>query len=179
MNIQQNSRQTIFAILCCVAMSGCDSATIVGEATSEQSSENLTDEGAAIFIATQSGGCVQIGPNCAEHSLFSDGRVSVTRNNSDTIEAEGTIDLGQVNSWLDLVTTIDFDSLKARLQQGICAGCLDGIDYEYTIQLDGDTTEFNSIMYNFDEAEPFFAMTNGMYEAMRNAAPLEIQSINN
>lgn len=179
MNIQQNSRQSIFAILCCVAISGCDSATIVGEATGEQSSENTTNEGAAIFIATQSGGCVQIGPNCAEHSLFRDGRVLVTRNNSDTIEAEGTIDLGQVDSWIDLVTATDFDSLKARLQQGICAGCLDGIDFEYTIQVDGDTTEFNSIMHNFDEAEPFFAMTAGMYEAMQNAAPLEILSIMN
>lgn len=154
-----------------LALTGCHSTTTASETTANQT----TSESAAIFLVTQSGGCVRIGPNCAQHSLYKNGRVEVKRNGSEEIQTQGTIDTGQVRSWLDLVTATNFDALKARLPGGSCSGCVDGIDYSYTIQPDGNAILIDSIEYQFDQAEPFFAMTQGLYEAMQNAAPLEIR----
>lgn len=154
-----------------LALNGCHSSTTIAETTANQT----TNGSAAIFLVSQSGGCVRIGPNCAQHSLYGNGNVEVKRNGSEEVQAQGTIDTGQVSSWLDLVASTDFDALKTRLPEGSCSGCVDGIDYIYTIQADGNTIRFDSIETRFDQAEPFFAMTQGLYAAMQNAAPLEIR----
>lgn len=176
MNRQQHPTGFLFTIFCCIMLSGCNSSTSISD-PADNPDNSVTNVGTvAVFVVTESGGCVRIGPNCAQHTLYSNGKVEVKRNDSDAVEAQGTIDSGQLNSWQDLVANTDFDALKVRLPEGSCAGCVDGIDYKYTIYPQSSPIQFDSIEHKFDQAEPFFAMTAGIVEAMRNAAPLEIRS---
>lgn len=162
-------------------LTACTGTTTVEDDSTPE--ENTASSSAVAFKVTQSGGCVMIGPNCAEHTLREDGSVEVRRIDSDgtrgEVEGRGTIDQGQTDSWVDLVANTDFDALKLRLPAGTCSGCLDGVDYLYTIYQQGNSVTINSLDYQFSEAEPFFAMTTGVYEAMLNAALFEIQQRSN
>lgn len=155
----------------------CSGTSTVQENTAAQ--ENPVSTTAVIFKVTQSGGCVMIGQNCAEHTLHSNGSVEAKRIGPEAVvsevEVRGEIDQGQVDSWANLVATTDFDALISRLPQGTCSGCLDGIDYIYTIYRQEGDLAINSLDHQFSEAEPFFAMTTGVYDAMLNAAMLELQ----
>ena len=172
-------RTIVLGIVSSLLLIACSGNSTIEESAIPQ--DNPTS--AVIFKVTQSGGCIMIGQNCAEHTLRNDGSVEVKRIGIDLmaneVEARGDIDQGQVDSWLDLVANTDFDSLISRLPPGTCSGCLDGIDYIYTIYLQDGDVAINSLDHQFSEAEPFFAMTAGVYDAMLNAAILEIQQRSN
>ncbi len=161
----------VLLITASLLLSGCNSTSVD---TDEQG--NTTNP--AVFITTESGGCVRIGPNCARHTLYNDGTVTVSRASIGLIEARGQIDTGQVESLLIEIRTTDFAALQARLPPGRCSGCVDGVDHEYQIASATGPVVLSSIDYSFDPAEPLFALANGTFEAMQNAAVLEVQSRN-
>jgi len=85
------------------------------------------------------------------------------------------IDIGQVASWIAVVEDEDFEILLRSLPAGSCAGCVDGIDYEYNVSTSSQTVSIKSLDYKFDKDFTFFAITDSLYKAMREAAPLSSQ----
>jgi len=178
--------QRTLAVLMSALLSACGGSTNIGitststeAGTNDTANDNSPPSANATSIAlttTQSGGCIRLGPNCAIHRLYDNGSVDVRRTTDGEVTGAGQIDTGLLDNWLNLVATTDFSALRSRLPAGQCAGCVDGVDFEYEISANGTSEVFNSIDFRLDNAEPFFALTNGMYEAMQVAAPLEMQS---
>jgi len=145
------------------------------------SSSQVTADDEPILTIKQSGGCVRMGPNCAIHTLYEDGRVEVARNTFDNsnalpiAETTGTIDSGQVQSWQLVVENEDFDALRSSLPEGRCAGCVDGVDFEYIITTANQTIRFSSIDHEFDLSYTFFSITADLYRKMSSVAPLEVR----
>ncbi len=130
-----------------------------------------------ILTVIQSGGCVRIGPNCAVHTLFDDGKVQAARNTGEqtpAVEVTATIDAGIAQSWLMAAEAEDFATLRQSLPAGQCAGCVDGIDLQYIINTSTDSVTFSSIEHEFDTSSTFFTITAKIYRSMMEAAPLEL-----
>ena len=136
-------------------------------------------ESLPILTIKQSGGCMRIGPNCAVHTLFSDGKVQASRNlgeQTSAVEVTAAIDSGITQSWLMAAEAENFLALRQSLPTGQCAGCVDGIDLQYIINTSTDTVTFSSIEHAFDPSFTFFSTTADIYRAMAEAAPLELRT---
>ena len=164
-----------FALLLAFAITGCNSSEISSTITDNDTG---ADNKTPLLVTSESGGCVRIGPNCARHTLYLDGTVTVERVSVGAVETTGQIDTGQVDSLVAQIIATDFTELRNRLAEGTCSGCVDGVDYEYDFRSGTESIVFSSIEYRFDNAEPLFALANGTVDAMRNAARLEIQTRN-
>jgi len=179
-----NLAHKLLVILVAVTLTACSGSSLV-ENTSTQPSQETSNSPTAdqpVLIVRESGGCIRIGPNCFVYSLLANGTVNAYRGSigTDSVdisspENTGNIDTGEVEGWIAAVEDENFEALLSSLPAGNCAGCVDGIDYEYKVSTSNQTVTIKSLDYKFDTNFTFFAITNSLYEAMRETAPLPIQ----
>ncbi len=165
---QRLLKLALFSVALLLCLAGCGADTPASDTTQP----NL------ILTVKQSGGCVRMGPNCAVHTLFSNGEVQLARNlgeQTSEVEVTASIDTGLVESWLMAIEDENFNALRQNLPAGQCAGCVDGVDLEYIVHKGSDSESFSSIEYAFDTSFTFFAITEDIYTAMQAAAPLVLQ----
>lgn len=120
-----------------------------------------------MLVLQESGGCFMPGPNCRTISFWADGSVNVAwPDEADRSDEPSIIDPSQAAAWLEIASGTDFDDLVARLPEGECRGCYDGIDTVLEISLDGTTITLDSMTVEFVLSEPLFAATNGLINAV-------------
>jgi len=120
-----------------------------------------------MLVVSEHGGCYMAGPNCRTMSFWADGRVSVIVGEpDDRAEESSVIDATFTATWLDIATSTDLVALVERLPEGECRGCVDGIDLELQLTLDGQTSTLDSTTVEFVQSEPLFAATTELIEAI-------------
>lgn len=128
--------------------------------------EPSLDEG-PMLVLQESGGCFMAGPNCRTISFWADGSVNVAwPDEADRSDERSVIDASQAAAWLEIASGTNFDDLVARLPEGECQGCYDGIDTMLEITLDDTTVTLDSMTVEFVQSEPLFAATTGLTNAV-------------
>jgi hypothetical protein len=139
---------------------------------------------APVAVIRDSGGCVQMGPNCAIYVIWNDGSVAVHRSDEtnttglppvDSAEISGTIPVEVVDRLAAAIAATDFDELRARLGEGSCQGCVDGIDTEITFYTQSSEETISSIEFEFDPSDPLFVAVDDvrMTIALTIVLPIE------
>lgn len=128
------------------------------------------DPDAVYFTAESSGGCAQMGPNCARLDVYGDGTVLAYRIGVDAAEpvATGTIDAALVADLHRETLNTDQAALIDSLPPGECRGCYDGIDTTMTFPIP-PTIEapptFSSVEVELLRTEPLLDLGWQVYEA--------------
>lgn len=155
---------TLLALALVVAGCGIESeprtATTAATGPTTTSATQPIPEDAIVLEADVVGGCFMMGPNCARYVVRGDGSVETYRLGADPAELVGTGAIDPVlvsDLWVE-VTETDMEALRASLGPGECQACVDGVDTELVLTVDGQSWSFSSADVDFDEREPVFAM---------------------
>lgn len=139
------------------------------------------DPDAVYFSAESSGGCAQLGPNCARFDVYGDGRVEAYRTGFDPEEpvATGAIDAALVAELHSETLDTDQAALIASLPPGECRGCYDGIDTSMSFPippLAGAIPTFSSVDVELVRTEPLLDLGWRVYEAAQAAVEIPLVS---
>ncbi len=129
-----------------------------------------------VLDVESTGGCAQMGPNCARLVIFGDGTVEAYRVAVDGEELvdTGSIDLELVAELDRIVAVTDLGALRSRLSEGHCRGCFDGIDTTMTLAGDDGPAVFSSLEVELDPGEPVFAAAWAVAAAAQAATEIPI-----
>ena len=130
-----------------------------------------------VIVIESSGGCAQLGPNCARTIVCGDGTVDSQRIGPAGPELVDTGAIA-VDLVVDLHRTVvmtDLAALRTRLPEGQCLGCVDGIDTSMTF-FAGEKKEevFSSVDVELDPIEPVFEAAWAVADAARAATEIPI-----
>ncbi len=119
-----------------------------------------------VLVVEFSGGCMMMGPNCQRWVVDGDGTVEVFRVGTDvTPVTTVATDPALVERLWSAATTADPGALRARLPEGRCNGCVDGIDTTFTFTTPGGTATFRSIETELVRSEPLLDAAWAVVEA--------------
>lgn len=117
-----------------------------------------------------------MGPNCPKFVVYDDGTVEIYRGGEDgPAEVTGSIDPAALQAFFTVAEAEDFDALLERLPPGTCQACLDGVDIQLDVKLNGENESLNSTVVAFDEGEPFFAALTTLIEEVASVGELPIE----
>lgn len=136
---------------------------------------------ATVLFVESSGGCAQLGPNCARIVVRGDGTVEayrITAQGSELVDS-GSIDRGLVNGLHREVSSTDLPALHQRLPEGECRGCVDGVDTSMSFPSTAGVQAvmplvFSSVDVELDRSEPLFAAAWAVYEAAQAAVDVPV-----
>ena len=118
-----------FALLASLAACGDDS---IDDGAAGAGSTNATAPPTTVpapFVAMRwvdSGGCEVMGPNCPTYTVWSDGKVEISRTGDDApAEVTGTVPASEVQAWLTSVADLD-EALNFRGVPSFAADALHG-----------------------------------------------------
>ena len=130
-----------------------------------------------VIVIESSGGCAQLGPNCARTIVYGDGTVDTHRIGPAGPELvdTGAIAVDLVVDLHRTLATADLAALRARLPEGRCLGCVDGIDTAMTF-FAGEKKEevFGSVDVKLDPIGPVFEAAWAVADAARAATEIPI-----
>ncbi len=129
-----------------------------------------------VIVIESSRGCAQLGPNCARTIVYGDGTVETHRIGPAGPELVDTRAIA-VDLVVDLhrtLATADLAALRARLAQGRCLGCVDGIDTSMTFFAGEKQEVFSSVEVALDPTEPVFEAAWPVADAARAATEIPI-----
>jgi hypothetical protein len=124
------------------------------------------DADAIVLDVEFSGGCAQLGPNCAQLIVFGDGTVVARRilpGGTERVDS-GSIDTALVNALHQVVADTDLAALHRRLPEGECRGCYDGIDTTLRFS-PASSPAFASVDVELESSEPVFQAAFAVLEA--------------
>lgn len=157
-------------VICGVLLAACGADTNAG-----------LEPDTVYFSAESSGGCAQMGPNCARLDVFGDGTVLAYRIGDDAAEpvATGSIDATLVADLYEEMIETDQAALIESLPPGECRGCYDGIDttmWFFTTTTTGDDPAFSSVDVELVRTEPMLDAGWQVYEAAQAAVEIPLVS---
>jgi hypothetical protein len=141
-----------------VALIGVSAAACSSGAEQPISTVPIDPESIVVTVE-QTGGCVMMGPNCPTYVVRANGRVDLYRTGNLDTPVDSTI-VGEalVTDLQGQISKTDFVALRARLPQGECQGCYDGIDTTFLFSTPSSVISFDSIETELVASEPLFAM---------------------
>ena len=154
---------------CSLALAACGDDSIDDAGSSDTTAANAAPTTTAAPVTTvpapfvalrwaDTGGCVVMGPNCPTYTVWSDGKVEISRTGEDTPpEVTGTIPVAEVEAWLASVADLDVDALAASVGPGSCQSCVDGADNLVTVHTSSGDVTVDSTKMAFDQSNAFFA----------------------
>lgn len=143
------TKRIIPSLLAVAVLAACGGAAV---------STTSIDPGSLTVTIVERGGCEMMGPNCRVYVVAGDGAFEVRRAG---LEDQGAVASGALDESIaallrEAVATTDLAGLGGTLPPGECRGCVDGIDYLVSIDVDGTVTTFDSVEVLFDPTEPLF-----------------------
>jgi hypothetical protein len=134
------------------------------------------DPNSVLVTVTQTGGCMMMGPNCPTYVVHANAQVMLLR----TGGSRETVDSSFVDPALTtdlawLISTTDFQGLRAKLPQGECQGCYDGIDTTFVFVTESSTAMFNSVEVKLDPAEPLFGAVWAIVDAANRSTEMPLE----
>jgi len=139
---------------------------------------SIPDPGAdqIVIVIESSGGCAQLGPNCTRTIVYGDGTVETHRIGPAGPELvdTGAISVDFVVDLHRTVATADLAALRARLPEGECRGCVDGIDTTMTFFASNKEEVFSSVEVELDPTEPVFDVAWAVADAARATTEIPI-----
>lgn len=139
---------------------------------------SIPDPGAdqIVIVIESSGGCAQLGPNCARTIVYGNGTVETHRIGPAGPELvdTGAIAVDLVVDLNRAVATADLAALRARLPEGECLGCVDGIDTTMTFVAGNKVEVFSSVEVELDPNDPVFDAAWAVADAARAATEIPI-----
>jgi hypothetical protein len=139
---------------------------------------SVPDPGAdqIVIVIESSGGCAQLGPNCARTIVYGDGTVETHRIGPAGPELvdTGAIAVDLVVALHRTVVMTDLAALRTRLPEGQCLGCVDGIDTSMTFFAGEKQEVFSSVDVELDPIEPVFEAAWAVADAARAATEIPI-----
>ena len=149
------------------------------EAPAEPAELPAVSDDQPVFEWTETGGCMQGGPNCARYVVTADGTVLTYRqtfpveDRAVDPEVTGTVDAETLAAWMNVVAETDVDALVERAGPGEMTAAFDGIDFVVSAPHAGST--LSSVDIEFSPSEEYFDSAIALAAAARSAAPLEIE----
>jgi hypothetical protein len=139
---------------------------------------SIPDPGAdqIVIVIESSGGCARLGPNCARTIVYGDGSVETHRIGPAGPELvhTGAIAVDLVVDLHRTVVMADLAALRARLPEGECLACVDGIDTTMTLFAGNKEEVFSSVEVELDPTEPVFDVAWAVADAARAATAIPI-----
>jgi hypothetical protein len=135
------------------------------------------DPESVLVTVEQSGGCMMMGPNCPTYVVHANGRVMLLRTGGSGEPVDSTfVDPALTTDLAWLMTTTDYTDLRARLPQGECQGCYDGIDTIFVFAAGPSAVAFNSIDTVLDPSEPLLRAVWRIVEAAGIATEMPLEA---
>jgi hypothetical protein len=131
-----------------------------------------------VLIYEATGGCQMMGPNCPRFEVYADGTVEIFRaGENEPAEATGSVDAAAVAAFFAVadVEAADFDTFVGGLGEGTCQACLDGVDIQLDVKLNGASESLNSSVVSFDPGEPFFAALDTLMAKVFTVGELAVE----
>jgi hypothetical protein len=159
-----------------IAVIGIIAASCASPADEPSASTIPSDPEAVVVTVEQSGGCFMMGPNCPTYVLHANGRVDLFRT-----EAEGTrvdsavIDVALLEALAEQIRSTDFVALRARLPEGECQGCFDGIDTKLVLTTSDREVTFSSIDEELSATEPLFDAVWSIVHAASQSTEMRLE----
>ena len=164
-------RLSILVSVVALVATACASGDTVSTAVT-----SVTPPDTVVLTVEQSGGCMMMGPNCPTYVVRANGQVEIFR----TGDADDAVDVTRVDMRLmtDLANEIgssDLEAIRARLDEGECRGCYDGIDTAMEFETVSGIVRFDSMDEELSSAEPLFAAVWAIVEtaAAEMTLPME------
>ena len=171
-----------FALLASLAACGDDS---IDDGAAGAGSTNATAPPTTVpapFVAMRwvdSGGCEVMGPNCPTYTVWSDGKVEISRTGDDApAEVTGTVPASEVQAWLTSVADLDVAALTAAVGPGSCQSCVDGADNLVTVHTSNGDISVDSTKLAFDQSNDFFAGLERLMNDVRAVGTLPLVTRN-
>ena len=126
-----------------------------------------------------SGGCEVMGPNCPTYTVWSDGRVELSRTgDAAPPDATSTIATAELDAWLASVADLDVAALASTVGPGSCQSCVDGVDSVVTVHTSKGDVVVDSTKLAFDQSNPFFAGLDRLMSDIRTIGDLPLVTRN-
>lgn len=126
-----------------------------------------------VLVWTETGGCIQAGPNCARYVVTGDGTVNTYRGDSEEVAASGTVSEAALADWLAVTAETDVGALVDRAGPGEMRSAFDGIDF--ILEAPHTDTSLSSVDLEFSPSEDYFAAATALVSSAADAAPLDIE----
>jgi len=125
------------------------------------------------------GGCVVMGPNCPTYTVWSNGKVEISRTHvNGPAEITGSISADRVAQWYRSVQDLDVAALSKEVGPGTCNSCVDGADIIVTIETPNGPVVLDSTKLDFDPANPVFAALGALMADVQSVGELPIRTGN-
>lgn len=162
-------------LLALATLAACGDDTVL---TGESSAVAETTAPAAPVVVLRyalDGGCVVLGPNCPTYTVWSDGRVDVSRTGVDgDPEVTGSVPATAVDEWRNATDGLDPDVLATEVGPGVCNSCVDGADITLTVTMPDGEIVLESTELEFDPQHPLFAALETLMVQVRAVGELPL-----
>jgi hypothetical protein len=162
-------------------LAACGDDSVVGGSTAATSTQATAPAAAPTVVLryVTDGGCVVLGPNCPTYTVWSDGKVEISRTHVDgPAEITGNVSPDRVAQWFASVQGLDVAVLAAKVGPGVCNSCVDGADIVATIELPDGPVVLDSTKLAFDPTDPTFAALGSLIAEVQAVGELPIRNGN-